>query len=800
MLRNYLTIALRSLRKRLGYSLINVAGLGMGLACCVLILLFVRDEFSYDRFHEDADRVYRVTFDAQPPNAPVDRFAMASRPVGRVLRAEYPEIEAVVRMSSWNPVVRHEGQYFYDDDFFFAEPAFFDVFSFPLVDGDPETALRAPNTLVLTEAMAEKYFGGVDRARGQSITLNDTLQFTVTGVLADFPSNSHFDTDFLVSYETLRAMQPAGDNDWLDLGTYTYLRLEEGASAAALAGKIEDLVTRHWGETLRQINFGVTLGLQPLPEIYMHSDRLAEIGPTGDLGYVYVFSAIAFFVLLLACINFMNLSTARSMERAKEVGVRKAVGAERGMLIRQFLSESVVLCGLALAIALVLIAAALPFFNELAGKDMTFATLMQPGYLAGLVGLTVAVGLLAGSYPAFVLSGFSTASVLRGTFATSSRGGVLRKALVAFQFAVSVALIACTLVVAHQLRYMNGQDLGFDREQVLVVDAQGLPDRMMTQQYETAKAEFARLPAVQQASATNVVPGRGSWVLIYTAEGLADEDSRRAQVVAADDDYTRTYGLELVAGRALSDAYATDVQEAALINEMAVDNIGWTSPEEAIGKTITVGSTTREVVGVIADYHHNSLKQAIEPMLLMSVPQSYNYFSLRVSTDDLPATLQAVEATWQRLFPGHTFDSFFLDEDFATQYEAERRLTKLFATFSGLAILIACLGLLGLAAFTAQQRTKEIGVRKALGASIAQIVALLSKEFTALVLVGFVVATPVAYLAMNRWLDGFAYRAGLPWWIFGLSGGLTLAVAWLTVSYQSIKAARLDPTKALRTD
>lgn len=796
MLKNYIKIALRTLKKHKGYSFINVAGLALGLACFVLILLFVQDERSYDRFHVNADQIYRVVFDGQAPNSPPDRFAVTSSPVGRTLRDEYPEIKHLVRLEGWNPVIKHQGTYFYDDDFYFAEQSFLNIFTFPLVQGDPETALSEPLSLVMTESMEQKYFGD-ENGLGKSLTLNDTLTVTVTGVMADIPHNSHFTTDFLVSYETLLTFRPENEA-WLNMNGYTYLQLHEDVDAVAFEAKISDLFTRYYSEVLENINLTATLLLQPLKDIYLYSDRGAEIGPTGDITHIYIFSAVALFVLLIACINFMNLATARSMERAREVGVRKVVGSTRPMLIRQFLSESILLCFLALIIAIGLLALALPFFNELTNKEIAFSTLLSPMYSLGLLGITLVVGLLAGSYPAFLLSSFPSAEVLKGQFRTSKRGAWLRQGLVVFQFAISVALIACTTLVFDQLDFMRNQDLGFDKEQVLVIDAQGLPGTLMQQQYETAKGEFARLPAIQEVSASTVVPGRSPWLQLFTAEGLQENDSRRAQVVVMDEDYLDTYQIDVIAGRTLSTEFETDEAEAILINASAVEYIGWDTPENALGKTISLGNGDRTVVGVVEDYHHNSLKETLEPMLLLSIPQTFNYFSLKVDTEHAGEVLASLETKWTQLFPGYTFESFFLNTDFDTQYRTEERLMQIFGTFATLAILIACLGLFGLAAFTAQQRTKEIGVRKVLGASLGGIIFLLSKEFTRLVLIAVVVAAPASYFAMDFWLEAFPYRIDIGVSTFVVAGVLSLLIAWLTVSYQSIKAALVNPVQSLR--
>lgn len=797
MLQNYVKIALRNIAKHKGYSFINIFGLGLGLACCVLILLYVQDERSYDRFHEDADRIYRVVFDGKAPNSPPDRFAVVSWPVGRAMRAEYPEIEHLVRFSNWNPVVKHEGTYFYDDTFLIAEPSFFQVFTFPLVRGDTATALDQPFTLVMSESMERKYFGNAS-ALGETVMLNDTLAFTVTGVMQDIPSNSHLTTDFVVSYETQLTFQPESEA-WLSLGSYAYLKLHEGVDPEAFEAKISDLVTRNYGEVLQQINLSATLGLQPLPDIYLRSDRGSEIGVTGNIMYVYIFAAIALFVLLIACINFMNLATARSMERAKEVGVRKVVGSTRTALIRQFLSESVIMCLFALVIAVGLIVLALPFFNDLASKEIPFSVLLQPMYMVGLIGTALLVGLLAGSYPAFMLSGFPTIAVLKGVFRTSQRGVLLRKGLVVFQFGISVALIASTLIVFQQLDFMQSQDLGFEKERVLVINAQGLR-QSHRQQYETTKAEFERVAEVSEVSVSNAIPGRGNWLQIVNPEGLEQNDSRRAQIIVVDHDYTETYQVEMAAGRDFSLDFETDAAEAIMVNEEAVKNFGWGTPEEALGKKLHFGNPDQQltVVGVVEDYHHYSLHQSIQPMVFRVLPGAFIYYSLRLSTENLPQTLASLEQTWQTLFPGYPFETFFLDDDFNSQYQAEQQLSQIFGVFSFLAILIACLGLFGLAAFTAQQRTKEIGVRKVMGASVGGIIVLLSKEFTRLVLVAIVIAAPVAYYGMTTWLEDFPYQVAVGPGVFLLAGLLALLIAFATVSYQSIKAAVANPIKSLR--
>jgi putative ABC transport system permease protein len=800
MLRNYVKTALRTLLRYKGYAAINVIGLAIGIACAVLILLWVADEWQHDRFHAGADHIYRVAFNGQAPNAPPDRFAGNSRAVAPELRENYPAVEHVTRIDPWSPTVTREGQFFRGDDFAHVDPAFFDVFTFPLVQGNPDTALDEPYTLVLTTSMAEKYFGE-DDPMGQTLVLDDSLNYTVTGVAADPPAASHFTFDFLTSWATVEQLNPVRENEWLSINSYTYVKLRPDADADVLERQIAGLVEQHMGDVMEDVGLEAQLALQPLTDIYLRSDRRAEIGTTGDVRYVYVFSAIAAFILLIACINFMNLATARSMERAKEVGVRKTLGSTRGALVGQFLSESVLVAGVALMVALGLIGITLPLFNDLTGKAITFRTLLTPLAALGLLGLAVVVGLLAGSYPALALARFRPVEVLKGSFSSTGRGARLRQGLVIFQFAISVVLIVGTLVVIQQLDYMQNRALGFDKEQVLVLDGRGLPNETVESSYRTFKQEVQQLSAVEDVSASNQVPGRGTWVQIVRPEGLPDGESRRMQVVVVDHDYLETMGIDLVAGRDFDEAFETDTDEAILINEAAVKNAGWGTPETALGKHLRFGgddAPEQTVVGVFEDYHHYGLQQRIEPMLLSIVPSAFNYFSLRVRTDDLSGTLAALEQTWNAFYPGHTFNSFFLDADFEQQYANEQRLSRLFGAFAGIAILIACLGLFGLASYITAQRTKEIGVRKVLGASVSSIVLLLAQDFVKLVAVAVLLAVPLAYLAMDQWLDDFAYRISMPLGAFALAGLVAVAIAILTVSYQSIRAALSDPVQSLR--
>ena len=804
MLVNDLKIALRNVQRRRSYAFINIAGLAVGMACGLLILLYVQDERSYDRFHTHADRIYRLATDLRPPDdGALNRSNAVGWPVGRILAATHPEVERIVYLRSWNPPTKHEGRYFYEN-VLYTDTSFFDVFSFPLVKGNPETALRDPFTLVITEEMERKYFGE-ESALGQTLTLRDSLLFTVTGVAQDVPANSHLTFDLLVSFETLCALTPNQcernfSSGWFYVNMYNYVLLREGVSGGAFAEKIEDFVMQQAGSLFSDIGHTVTLRLEPLRDIYLRSNRGNALGPASDITYVYILSSVALFVLLIASINFMNLSTARSTDRAKEVGVRKVVGSSRARLVGQFLSESTLTCLLAIIFALGLLSLVLPFFNDLAGKSITMSPLLSLRFTPWFLGLVLGVGVLGGLYPAFVLSGFKPVETLKGSYTRSRRGRRLRQGLVVFQFALSCALIVSTLVVLNQLRYMQQQDLGFDKEQVLVLDARTAPWpwASRTEQYRTLKRALSEHPAVEHVSASFVAPGRSGWRgQVAFPEGRAEDEGLLVEYLPVDHDFVTTFRLQVIAGRDFSTAFETDRETALLINEAAVGAMGWGTPEEAVGKRLQTSGKDGMVIGVVKDYHHHGLQQEIGPMV-MAIAPFYNFFSLRLAADDAPSTLAHLEQVWNTFFSGYPLNYFFLDEDYDRQYRREERLTKIFGTFAFLAILIACLGLFGLAAFTAQQRTKEIGIRKTLGASVPGLVMLLSKDFLTLVGVAFVVASPVTYLAMEQWLADSPYRIDLSWGLFLLAGALALIIALLTVSLQSIKAALSDPVKALR--
>ena len=796
MLKNYLKVALRNLRKHKGYTVINVLGLSIGMTCCVLISLYVADELSFDRFHANADQIYRLRVERYSSGGESELTSTASAPMAPAILQDHPQVEQAVRISQRTYLVEQADRRFYEEDFFWVDSSFFDVFSFDLVQGDPETALTAPFSVVLTESMVTKYFGQED-PMGQILTIEER-DLRVTGVVEDAPEQSHFDFDFLGSFTTLEAFRESSSSEWnwWNLSFHTYLLLAEGTSVEALQEQLRELPSRYIGNQESGSGYRQFLYLQPLSEIHLYSHYRYELKPNSYAAYVYVFSAIALFILVLACINFMNLATARSAQRAQEVGMRKVLGARKGQMVKQFLGESVFLSLLALMLALVLIQVALPMFNQLAAKDLSFHYVRQASLVLGLVGFAVMVGLVAGSYPALVLSSFRPIDVFKGQFRSGASGALLRQGLVVFQFAVSVGLIVGALIVFQQLNFMQNKNLGFEKEQVLVLNVRN--NETVIEGYRAFKAELKNLPAVVQTTFSSSIPGRNQFMSVISRNQGMNEEGQTMNILAVDYDFAETYGLEMATGRTFSEEFPSDTS-AFLINEAALKALGWQKPDEALNQELTRQfSDTREIVGVVKDFHFQSLQHAIDPIVFQIRQSWFNYVSVRISTEDVPQTVAAIQGVWETFSPGRPLEYFFLDDDYDRQYRSEQRISKIVTTFTILALFIACLGLFGLAAFTAEQRTKEIGVRKVLGASVGGIVVLLSKDFVKLVALAFVLAAPVAYFVMGRWLEDFAYRIEISWPIFLMAGLAAFVVALVTVSYQSIRAAMTDPVESLR--
>ena len=834
MLRNVLTIALRSLRRRPGYAALNLVGLAVGMACCLLIGLYVQNELSYDRFHPDADRTVRVV-----QRADGGGMATVGDGIMPILQNDLPQVERAVQvLRSWNPqkVTRAKGEgarRFEEDGFLFADSTFFDVFSgFDLRRGHPETALDRPGTVVLTPEAARRYFGDED-PMGQTLIREDADDqvLTVTGVLEPIPANSHLQFDLLTSFGTYFAGNgyPArfqSDSFWFPLA-WTYARLQPGADRAAVERQIQTAVA---SERRPEVAARYTPTLQPMTDIHLSSSLSGGPRGQGSLLQVYVFGAIALFVLLIAAVNFVNLATARATERSVEVGVRKSIGAQRGQLAGQFLGEALLLSLAAAALALLLTQAALPAFTGILGKDLSVGLWANRGLWLGVVAIILVTGIGAGSYPAFVLSRFQPASVLKDTTSTGrGRGTWLRKGLVVFQFALSIALIAATAVAYSQLEYLRTARLGFDQEQIVAMDAEG--------EYETLKQELAQRPEVAGVTAASETPGLGGGMNYrYEVNGRRPPDEEeRLDIQRVDFGFFETIGVETIAGRTPSADRRGDLgraeprggshanpyfrDQALVVNRATLEKFGWT-PEEALGERIRLYILENEtiyqdyegeIVGVVENYHTTSLREEIPPVVytpaLLPVPEGEGTFYNGVNTllvRAAPGTadelMDALRGVWTEVLPTEPFEATFLDDQLQAQYQTEQRLGTVVGLFSGLAIFVACLGLFGLATYTTQQRRKEIGIRKAVGASVPSIVGLLSKEFLQLVAVAIVLGVPLAYVAARQWLRDFAYHVDLGPTPFVLAATAALVVAGATVSYHALRAARTDPAWALRSE
>lgn len=791
MLKNYLIVALRNLRKHPGYTSINVGGLAVGLATCLLILLYVRDELSYDRFHSKADRIYRVETNMKA-GAGLARWPYTLFSVATNLPEAVPGIAEIVRVRREDqPLVARTGTEtrFYEEHVVFTEPSFFTLFDFDLLSGTADD-LAKPNTVIVSKSAAARYFPGEDPV-GQRITSynkwsSDSKEYEVVGVLADMPHNVHFRADFLLSMAT----KLPEFRDRLDRTTaYTYVLLDANQSEEDFAARLPDFAENYLPDRYHRVD--PPLALTPLTRIHLHDVANIDIEPQSDIRYVYLFSAIALLLLLIACINYMNLATARAARRAKEVGVRKVVGAMRRQLVYQFLGESLLFSGLALLLALALVKLALPTFNALMDRELSLS-LVDGRLLVGLAVAALLVGIAAGSYPAFMLSAFRTTSVLKGPVRTRS-WSMLRKGLVVFQFAVSISLIVCTVIIQQQLHFVQHTRLGFDKEQILIVRAR----TALTDQAEAFRQALLQQSGVVAVGRGDGIPSEVTSDLFLLADQIEQYEGETIILDAfwIDPHFIPTLGIEMAEGRSFSDAFPGDAEEAIVINETAAKELGW---DEPLGKTIQFEDGPKQVVGVVQDFHLTDMRFEVSPVMLQLSEDASRYYIVKFNTADIPSLLAGLEQTWQRFVPEQPFDYSFLDDDFAAMYRTEQWLAQLFSVFATLTILIACLGLFGLAAFTAEQRTKEIGVRKVLGASVPSLVALLSKDFLLLIGLAFAIATPAAYFAMNRWLNDFAYRVELSGWIFLLAGLAALGVALITVSYQAIKAALSDPVKSLR--
>jgi putative ABC transport system permease protein len=817
MIRNYIKVALRSLLKQKVYSFINITGLSVGIASCLLIVTYVFYEFSYDNFHEKKDRIHKVVLERKYPNHST-LYQIIPHSYTDAIMKDYAEVEKVTRMGGpFNNLVisyrneRDEVKQFEENFFMSGDSAFFDLFSIKLLKGDKATALSEPNNIVITEETANRYFGDAD-PMGKTLDAG-FLQFKVTGVCENIPENSHMKFDFLASWDSFGFVR--GIN-YITFSAHAYILLKPGVDPAQLESKfpamvdtyasaqIERDLQKSWADYKREGN-GYRYFLQPLTSIHLDPANFeAKMSPGGNIIYLYILISVAALILIIGCINFMNLATARSAERAREVGVRKTMGSMKGQLVSQFLTESILLSVTATGLAILLIQLALPYFNELGNTHLGFT--FSPSVIAILLSIAVGVGLLAGSYPAFVLSAFNPVQVMKGKFVSSAKGNWLRNGLVVFQFWISIILIVGTLVISEQMTYMQNKSLGFDKDQVVVIERAFALANQEGDKTKTFLDEVRNMPDVVSASGANSLLGRQGdfFGAQYQPAGSSEILTTKSMII--DDNFAQAIGFEFADGHGFSEE--TNDSLNIILNEAAVKTLGIENP---VGQTLSQIQRNPDgnvfvnyrIVGVIKNFNFQSLRDEITPLTIQSNESfggGVGYAFIRIKGEKKTDVIASVEATWKKFVPDQPFKFLFMDDNLNAQYESEQRAGKIFQVFSGLAIIIACVGLFGLAAYTASLRTKEIGIRKVLGASVGSVVILLSRDFTKLILIAFVLAVPAGWYMMSQWLEGFAYRISMGIGTFLLAGVIAVLIAWITVSYQSIKAAIVNPVKSLRSE
>jgi putative ABC transport system permease protein len=803
MFKNYFKTAWRNITRNKLFSAINILGLSLGIALCLTIMLYVQDELSYDKFNKNADNIVRVVFHANLNGGKIDE-SVAMAPVAQTMKKDFPEVQDAVRLLGLGTQkVIYQDKIFKDDRFVLADPQFFSMFTIAFVEGDSKTALLHPGTVVITKSTAEKYFGK-ENAIGKTLAINDnTNKYNVTGVIEDIPANSHFHFDM---FGTMIGFQQANSDSWLGGSFHTYLLLKSGTDLKKMEARLPAMVEKYMGPQIQQ-QMGLSLqqfrtkgnslgfALQPLKDIHLNSNTTTEFEPGGNATYIYIFGGVAIFMLIVACINFINLSTAGASKRAKEVGVRKVAGSGKFQLISQFLSESMLISLFALLIAFVFMQLAFPAFNNISGKQLSF------GIKAGLacIGLGLLVGMVAGTYPAFYLSSFRPIAVLKGKLTSNHKSFGLRSGLVVFQFFISVVLIIGTIVVYQQMKYIQTKDLGFRKEQLITIpNSYALGNNQLAY-----KQQMMRDPRIVNATMSYYKPAGPS----NYNNALAFPQGNNNNVVDGvdfhvDENYIPVFGMKLVSGRNFSRDFASD-SSAIILNETAASALGWNSLN-AINKTVIRQNSDKgnnypfHVIGVIKNFNFKSLHEAISPLYMTLQPEGGLIFKIRVT--DIANLLATMKKQWDSFHPEEPFTYAFMDDLFNQTYAAEQKTGTILNIFSVLTIFVACLGLFGLATYTAEQRTREIGIRKVLGASMPQITEMLSKDFLKLVSIASLIAFPIAWWAMNKWLQGFAYRVSIGWWVFAIAGMMALLIALVTVSWQAIKAAMANPVRSLRSE
>lgn len=811
MLRNYFKVAVRHLKRQKGYSFINVLSLSLGIACSLLILLYIRDELSYDRIHDKADRIYRVIAEHQLGDQVV-RNADVLIPTAKFMQKDYPEVEDMVRLvppsTAW--MVKYGDRGFYERFFYLADQTVFNVFKVPLLIGNPKTALTGNNKVVLSESIARKYFGN-ENPIGKILDAEGTFHFEVTGVMRDLPENTHLGFDILASFEIQEAWSGTSLDEFGWRAAYSYILLREGTNPAELEAKLPTFVTKYMGDRYENQDVSLTLRLQPLTEIHLHSHLERELTPNSDIAYIYLFAAIAVFIIIIACINFMNLATARSAGRAREIGLRKVFGAIRSQLVGQFLIDSLVLSGIAVGFALVLTVCTLPWFNMLSGKSLTLNAGTILFTISAVVVIGIVVGLVAGSYPVLYLSGLAPIHTVKGSVASGTGGASMRRILVVSQFAISITLIICTGIVFSQVDYIQTKNMGLNTDQVVAVPLTYDP---VQQQSSVYKERIKESPNVTSVSVTYILPGHKNAVMPVSAGRLEDDETYKIDMFRSttDEDFIEIFEIDLIAGRYFDPSFPSDwtLNGGVVINEAAVTRLGFKSAEDAVGMAINwyrelrhgfeqEDKVPRTVVGVLRNFHYTSLHEPIEPLILF--PNYFgNHVLIKINAENLTKGIEEIKDAWSEVNPDFAFEYFFVEDTFARLYAAEQQFGRIFVSFAVLAVLIACLGLFGLASYIAERRTREISIRRVLGATIPTLFGLMSGEFVRLVVVANLISWPVAFIAMNNWLSGFAYRVGLEWTTFVLSGAIAMIIALITVSFQALKTATANPIERLQIE
>ena len=794
MIKNLLLVAIRNFKRDKWYSVLNILGLTIGITFSIFLIFYVRDELGFDRYNEKADRICRIDAFVEEVGKPPFKIAYGQTPLAPTLAREYPDVEEATRlMPAGKNMYKRGDLHLYEDKVFFADSNVFRVFTFPFLQGDPRTALNEPKTMVLTESTARKFFGSAANALGRTLTNANGDVFRITGITKDVPANSHIRFNMLLSANTL----PRNDNNWGNFNIYNYVLLKPHSDPAAFEKKLLPMYDKYMAQIFRQFNVKIHYVVHPITWIHLHSDNQLEPEELGSMSYVYIFSAVAFFMLIIACINYMNLTTARSARRAKEIGIRKVTGSTQPQLIAQFLLESTLTSIFGLLLSIGLVALLLPTFNTLAGKSIPFSTLLQPGTLGILLAIIVFVGLLGGSYPALYLSKFDPIRILKGNLSKSSSNVGLRQVLVITQFSIAMIMLICTLVVYNQLTYLRSRDLGFDKSEVVTIVANSNKD--ISSSILAFKNEVRKNPHVLAAASSQTEPGGPhiSYSLFHIQTNDAYTD-KAVENYGADENYFKTLGMKITTGRPFTGL--SDTLHSIIVNENFVRYFGWNNP---IGKHVKypgdTSSNFMEVVGVVKDFNQQSLYNPITPLLIYYQPNP-NHIQLRLDGRDLPGTLAAIQQTWRTTIPDLPFEYTFLDQSFDSQYAADQRRGKLFTAFSVLTIFITCLGLLGLIAFITQQRQKEISMRKVLGAGIGQLVTLITRNFVFLVGISCLIAFPVAWLFMDKWLKIFPYNTGLSPTPFLLAALAVLLITMATVIYHTMRAALANPSKSLRSE